>query len=305
VNITQQLEKHIDIRGTQLFVRSFGTDKNPTLLVVHGGPGGSHAKLLELNRFSDKFHVVFYDQRGTGNSKRFEDVNAESAKTLYSLEENIEDIEALRVHFGKDKLILIGHSWGGALATFYATKYSSRVSKLIVYSGGPEDQELATKKEQNHSEKCSDKENKLLNEKVVELERAIEEAWPQNYLDKIFSEAIDISYPFLYFKTPVTLSVPDKCGFWANMGAGAYIDSFDRHQFSSNLRNINCEVLLIWGRHEPSPQERLLYLRDNIPNSKLVIFENSGHNAMDEEPDLFFQTLEAFLGNSSTSGKYP
>jgi proline iminopeptidase len=76
---------------------------------------------------------------------------------------------------------------------------------------------------------------------------------------------------------------------------GEYVESFDRRAFAPRLHAVTAPALLTWGRYEPSPQERLLYLLDNLPDARLVIFEHSAHNALEEEPGPFFATLRAFL----------
>ena len=44
----------------------------------------------------------------------------------------IEDVEALRLAFHLDQLILLGHSWGGGLAVMYAAHYPKRVRRMIL-----------------------------------------------------------------------------------------------------------------------------------------------------------------------------
>jgi proline-specific peptidase len=200
--------ERLGLRGTKLFVRSFGSAERTTILAIHGGPGGSHEKLLGLQELANAFHVVLYDQRGTGQSDRFESIDSAAALELLSLDQNIEDIEALRAHLGKERLILLGHSWGAALATFYAAKYPSRVERLIVYSGGPEDRELADEKERRHAARRSDAENVILKVKARSLEEAIAEGKSQDELDLIFSELVGVAYPSLYFQPPQTFTMP-------------------------------------------------------------------------------------------------
>lgn len=291
-----QSEDLWDVRGTELFVRTVGCPKCSVLLVVHGGPGANHFKHLPLSVFGSEFMVVFYDQRGTGASERL-DIKADKSETLdsLSLEQNIEDIEALRCRLRKDKISIIGHSWGGALATFYATRYPECVERLIVYSGGPEDRVLCEIKEENHSKKRTDQENERIRRVIQEINTAVADGASQDMLDRLFGESLAIAYPSLYYRRPKEVPKLGRMGFWANAGAGRYIDTFNRLAFSGELRKISCPSLLIWGRHEPSPQERLLFLLDHIHGARFVIFENSGHNAMEEEASLFFETLWAFF----------
>jgi proline iminopeptidase len=77
--------------------------------------------LPELDRLSDKFHVIYYDQRGRGRSTghvKPEDV---------TLESEMADLDQVRAHFHLDKVVLLGHSWGQCwrLNTHFATRNGS------------------------------------------------------------------------------------------------------------------------------------------------------------------------------------
>jgi proline iminopeptidase len=58
------------IDGVKLHVRTFGDPSRPAVVVVHGGPGNDSRYLLPLSALADRYHVVFYDQRGSGLSER-------------------------------------------------------------------------------------------------------------------------------------------------------------------------------------------------------------------------------------------
>lgn len=61
----------LDRNGTRLHTETFGLPTDPLLVILHGGPGGDYRSMLAARAFAaDGFHVVFYDQRGTGLSKR-------------------------------------------------------------------------------------------------------------------------------------------------------------------------------------------------------------------------------------------
>ena len=283
------------IRDTRLFVRDVGPIESPVLLVIHGGPGGNHNSLLPLERFAPQYRVVFYDQRGTGASDRL----GPGALSRLTLEENVEDLEAVRQQVGKERVSIIGHSFGGALAIFYAAKYPQHVDRLIVYSGGPENQTIANEKREAHLKKMTEEERNQLRTRIQALQVAAEKNASEDDLDKLFLKVAEVMFPSLYCKRP---SGGDgekgRAGFWASQAVNGYIDSFERHAFVNQLKKIDRPVLLTWGRCEPSPKDRLLYLLDHLPDARMVVFEESGHNAMEEEPDLFFATVAAFLSGT-------
>ena len=292
-------EQKMQVRDTSLFVRDVGPLDAPTLVVVHGGPGGNHLGLRALEELAPRFRVVLYDQRGTGESDRFPVSAADqSALTSLSLQENVEDLEALRALLQAEKITVLGHSWGGALATFYAAAYPERVERLIVYSGGPEDSELNDAKVAAHEAKLTEDESLQFEEGTAALVEAVQSGAPQEQIDQLFLDVAEVLFPALYCVRPTESPAADgRAGFWSNRGALQYVDAFDRAAFAPTLGAVRAPALLTWGRCEPSPQERLLYLLDNLPNARFVIFEQSGHNALEEEHETFVSTVRAFVSD--------
>ena len=70
--------------------------------------------------------MISYEQRGGGRST----VVTDSAKL--SRDHHVEDVEAVRRHFGLDQVVLLGHSWGAAPAAFYAKAHPDRVAAVIL-----------------------------------------------------------------------------------------------------------------------------------------------------------------------------
>jgi proline iminopeptidase len=100
---------------------------------LHGGPGGDYRSLLNCKDFADNgYFVVFYDQRGTGLSKRHD-------KDIYSIQLMLDDLSAVIQHYRRSanqKVFLIGHSWGAMLATAYINAYSNRVNGAVLAEPG-------------------------------------------------------------------------------------------------------------------------------------------------------------------------
>lgn len=124
------------INGTQLHVQTFGEETDPILIMIHGGPGADFRSMLQAQAFAqDGFFVVFYDQRGTGLSKR-ED---RSQFREESIQLFIDDLHALISHVRQSedqKVFLFGHSWGAMLATAYIDQYPAEVTGAILAEPG-------------------------------------------------------------------------------------------------------------------------------------------------------------------------
>jgi pimeloyl-ACP methyl ester carboxylesterase len=116
---------YVKIGGIDQWIQIRGWNRaNPVILCVHGGPGGTWLPVTPLFAPWEKhFTVVMWDQRGAG--KTLESTGPEIASTM-SVErmsqDGIEVAEFLRAHLHKDKIIVLGHSWGSILGVNMVTK---------------------------------------------------------------------------------------------------------------------------------------------------------------------------------------
>jgi proline iminopeptidase len=123
-------ESHIPVGNAELYSRELG--QGAEIIVLHGGPDFDHSYLLpDLDRLSDSFHLIYYDQRGRGRSA--DRVQPEDV----TLASEIADIEKVRQYFHLDSVILLGHSWSTVLALEYALRYPERVSRMILMNPAP------------------------------------------------------------------------------------------------------------------------------------------------------------------------
>ncbi len=119
-----------EINGYPFHTLIEGEQNDSVVIVVHGGPGGDYQYLKSLRALAENHKVVFYDQRGTGLSPRVD-------KFQLTLEQNLEDLNALVEHFSKTNQVkLIGHSWGGMLVSGYLSSHPQKVSHAIIVEPG-------------------------------------------------------------------------------------------------------------------------------------------------------------------------
>jgi proline iminopeptidase len=123
----------IPINGTQLHSEIFGNPKDPMVVFLHGGPGSDYRSSLNAKQLADDgYFVVFYDQRGSGLSKRHD-------KTSYSIQLVLDDLTEIIKHYrtsSSQKIFLFGHSWGAMLATAYINTYPNRINGVILAEPG-------------------------------------------------------------------------------------------------------------------------------------------------------------------------
>jgi proline iminopeptidase len=127
----------IQLNQTTFHSESFGDPQNPLVLVLHDGPGGDYRSLLALKALADRYHVVFYDQRGSGLSLRV-------APDELSIDKALEDLQAFVSHYGNGQPVsLVGHGWGGMLATAYTGQNPEQVQRLSLLEPGFLNSEMA------------------------------------------------------------------------------------------------------------------------------------------------------------------
>jgi proline iminopeptidase len=108
------------------------------VIAVNGGPGLSHAYMMMNDLWEqvgrDRL-VILYDQRGTGASKK---AAAGAAQELsQTMEAQVADLDAVRAHFGIEKVALVGDSYGGFLVMAYAAAHADHVAKVVLSDSPP------------------------------------------------------------------------------------------------------------------------------------------------------------------------
>lgn len=118
-------------RDRLIHVRTYGNPGNPVLFVLHGTYSDVHSYRSICEGISDKYFVVAWDQRGCGLSERIDEIE-------FTLESAIEEINKMKEIYAPDqKISLLGHSWGGGLATYYTSKFPELVSQLLLIEPMP------------------------------------------------------------------------------------------------------------------------------------------------------------------------
>ncbi|HLF20636.1 MAG TPA: alpha/beta fold hydrolase, partial [Bacteroidota bacterium] len=106
-------------KGTfKVWTKQFGNNPRMRLLLLHGGPGATHEYFECFENFlpAEGIEFIYYDQLGSAYSDQPKD------KDLWALVRFVEEVEQVRqaLNLTKDNFYLLGHSWGGILATEYA-----------------------------------------------------------------------------------------------------------------------------------------------------------------------------------------
>lgn len=105
---------YIDVNGTKQWINIYGEDiDNPVLLYLHGGPGSSTSDIdyAFTKKWADVYTVVTWDQRNCGKSYDPDQNDIALTRDLL-MEDGKEVTEFILDYLSKDKITLLGHSWG-------------------------------------------------------------------------------------------------------------------------------------------------------------------------------------------------
>lgn len=110
----------------KIAIHERGNKDGRPVIFLHGGPGGSISDASFSFFDLEKYHVIAFDQRGTGKSEPF--LERKDNTVFHS----VDDIEKIRNHYGFEKVILFGGSYGTTLALSYAIKYPQNVEHIVL-----------------------------------------------------------------------------------------------------------------------------------------------------------------------------
>jgi proline iminopeptidase len=118
--------------GCSLYWEVCGNSNGKPAVVIHGGPGSGctpwHRRLFD----PAKYNIVLFDQRGCGRSRPHASAFDTDLSTN-TTDHLTADIELLRQHLKIPRWLMLGGSWGSALALTYGERYPAAVSELVLY----------------------------------------------------------------------------------------------------------------------------------------------------------------------------
>jgi len=275
---------HVAIGGTRLFVEQRGT--GPALIVLHGGPGVDHTQLLgPLSPLSNEFTLYFVDQRSQGRSDQ-------APRDTWTIAQAARDVSDLALALGLPRYGVLGHSYGGLVALHHAIHFTAAATATVVSHAVPAAHWFRTSGE-------------LDNFSPRQLREEIRTAWEE--LDTVDdpARAADLfaaQTPF-HFKDPMHPAASEM----ARVAVEEMVHTplVNQHMSRNDLASFNVEdelgaivqpVLVVCGRSDRiCPVGASFFLHENIRNSELVVFENSGHVSYLEEPESYIAVVRQFL----------
>lgn len=283
-------EGFVSVDGFRVWYRSLGGGSDQEripLLILHGGPGAPHDYLENLQAMASQTQkVIFYDQLGCGRSDHPDD------PSLCQVSRFADEVGTVRRELGLERVHILGQSWGGMLAIEYALRQPQGLVSLILSNTTSSIPMWVAEA------------NRLRAELPPEINATLlRHEMEGTTTDPEYSKAMKVFYvKHVCRVSPMPEFVQrtfDNMGFVYNYMNGpsefhviGVIKDWDR---TDRLPEIHVPTLILSGRYDESTPMINEVLHRGIANSEWVIFENSSHLSHVEEPELYMQTVRAFL----------
>jgi proline iminopeptidase len=270
---------HYTIRGS-----------GPALIAHYGGPGMDARGWDDFAKIDEFVTVIAVHPRGSGLSDPAPD-------DAYLLPDYAADVEALRLHLGLDKPIVMGWSHGGMVAQQFAATYPGSLSKLILFDTAA-----------------------YFGEFLGNIEAAVQQFTDQPWFEESFAAlkkewagdcrtdedmaqlwAHEMKFYFKHFDERArtyhrrTRDLPLRV---------APLKAFNEREAATmdlrpRLKGIRVPALVIVGRHDFITNVAMAEeIVKHIPGARLEIFEDSGHFALVEEPAKFYRVVKQFVSDA-------
>lgn len=275
-------ELYFDVLGEHIKKSSDGFVEKPVVILLHGGPGGDHASFKNYcPELAEVAQLIMYDQRGCGRSQRGD-------PATYTLENNIEDLEALRNYLGLDEFILYGHSYGGMLAQAYACRYPGAIKKLIL-GVTVCDGSFITAARQQLQQRGTTKQKAW--ETVI-----FDEGFRSNRQFADFFIDLAPLYSNKINKEGVKQSAFDELELSYQALNNGFLSDLPNMDFTKQLPHLTMPTLVFGAKDDwICPVEYSQKIAELVPSAKLVIFNESGHSVSMDEHEKYIKMLRDFI----------
>lgn len=291
-------------------IRGYDTN-NPALLFLHGGPGSAEILFANLgnkkilrNKLEKNFIVVNWDQRGCGKS--YTNLIPRESMTIEQFASDTYDLVKLLVQkLNKNKIYLVGHSWGAVLATLIVQRYPELFHAYVSIAPLVCTEENERLSYQFVLDRAINMKNKKAIGELNEIgffPQKSEEI--SNYLEtkrKWISQLNENKYynkflrDFLFFLLGM---VSPEYSFFDSLNFSGGIDFSRRNlwkemvsiNFIEQIKSLNVPTYFCLGRHDyitPSTLTEKYYKMLKAPLKEIIWFENSGHAPHVEESEKF------------------
>ena len=290
-------EGMVDVPGGKVWYKIVGAGaKGNPVLTLHGGPGVPHDYLEPLEDLSNDRPIVFYDQLGCGNSDKPND------NSLWTVDRFVEELAILREHLELDKVHLLGHSWGTALAVEYVATRKPRGICSMVLSGSF----------LSGSRWISDT-RALLAKLPKKTQKVILDSEAAGVFDSPEFQAAMLTF---YKKHVCRMDPWPDCinrGFeklaqnvYVYMGGPSeftFIGTLKDFERTGVLREIGVPVLFTAGQYDEASPKTTRYYHSLLPGSEIHVFKGASHCHHVEKRKEYMRVVRDFLARADNRNR--
>ncbi len=251
--------------------------KQFTSIFVHGGPGAA-GDLYDMCEVLSKDYGIL-----------------ETLHKGLSVDEQVEEIEYAVEHSDRDRITLVGHSWGAWLVVYYAAKYPEKVKRLLLISSGPFEEKYLSKMNSIRNERFEEEDLLKLREYFQKMNESTgEEA------DGYFQEAGN-----LFHKTDsydeIKVDMGDKVSVKKEIYEKVWGEAAEMRkngELMNALKTISCPVTVIHGDYDPHPYEGVKNpLLESGKSADFYLLQDCGHSPWREKAakDEFYHIMQLIL----------
>jgi proline iminopeptidase len=271
----------------RLYWARYGDPTAPTLLVLHGGPGAHHDYLLpQMLELADRYELVFYDQRGGGQSKTDD-------RAPITWQAHVDDLDLVIPELGLDPLSLIGYSWGGLLAMLYAIEaFAGRAhhapKRLVLIDPAPVNRAFRQQFETEFARRQASSGVAALREELSTS--GLRERDPNAYRQRTFELSVAGYFAdpaAAHDLTPFRVTGRVQQSVWDSLG------DFDLLA-PGLLDSISAPALILHGNRDPIPIASS-EAAARAMGASFVTIDGAGHVPYVENPAPLFAAIRAFL----------
>jgi len=283
-------------KGTfNVWTKRVGNNPKIKLLLLHGGPGATHEYFESADSYLPAAGVeyYYYDQLGSFYSDQPKD------SSLWNTERFVDEVEQVRTALGLDStnFYLLGHSWGGILATEYALKYQQHLKGLIISN-----MMMSIPAYVEYAEKVlmPAMDPKVLAEiKAIEARRDygnpryMELLGPNHYEKHILRRpAADwpdpVNRAFKHINNDIYIPMQGP----SELGASGKLLNWDR---TKDLGTLTVPTLVIGGTYDTMDPKHMEWVAQQVKHGRYLLCPNSGHMAMYDDGPTYYGGVIKFL----------
>lgn len=305
--------RSVEINDAEQWLILRGRDvTNPVLLFLHGGPGTPETPFLHrFNRdLEEDFVVVSWEQRGAGKS--FSPRPPAGSMTLDQLIADTHEITRyLKDRFGKERIYLVGHSWGTLLGVRVAVRHSEDYHAFVAVS--QTSHAIREQREIFHwlLDQAGKDDNRRALRQLEPIAEGLDDplpladmsallSWVDHYGGGAFKGRKSFGELLRTVLTTPVYTLAEKINYLRGEGFSlehlypevAGVDLF------SDIDRVDIPVYFLHGRHDyqvPMTVAFDFYRHLDAPAKRFVVFEESAHGVLYEEPDRFRQVMREIV----------